>query len=371
MNKKVLILLSLFCLIFIAAIPTPYPLSQEFLSYTLTTASEFVGAASNGILFLAEKPASDFVLPKGFTSYIVTGIFDFKQSIPPCCKGLSGSSCFDCSSCTTTPVVTTTPIVTITPVVTTTSTPVVTTTPIPPVVLNKCGGAWGSPCTCISGATQYTQGCTFSGPYYRTTDGTKVLLTNAHCLYKPTSKGLVDYRVFTNPDGTPFRWFFPSPLDKGTYSPGFAWFAWPVAPANMSTQYYDAGVVKIDDSNFSTSKMCMLATQSSFSDPFLGQQLDKNGRTTGYTLNKVVATNVCVKVGIPTNYFNFCGQAVVSSLTAGKDPMGPGDSGSLFIDHTDPNKAVCLGFAGSEQGYGICSPMSKVMGGLHIQFTKP
>jgi hypothetical protein len=360
---------------------TPFPLGESFLTYSLNQNSNFVGVVSNGTVLLAEEPAKDFKLPLGFTKYIVTGRFEFMQDqIPSCCVGAPGSTCFDCSKCypTATIVPTITPVPTVVPttIPTFTPTPVITITPVvTPIVLNKCGGAWGAPCTCISGATEYTRGCTVAGVYYRETDGQKVLLTNAHCIYRPTPKGIVDYKTLCTVDNTgkcvPYRWYFPSPVDGGTYSPGYGWFGWPVSPAVGSTQYYDAGVVKIDSPTWKDSNLCMLTQQTKTSEPYVGERLLKNGRTTGFTDNEVIAVNTCVKVGTGNVVFNFCGQTVLISKTSGKDPMSGGDSGSLFVDKNDPTKAVCLGFAGSEQGYAICSPMSRVMGGLHISFSKP
>ena len=87
-------------------------------------------------------------------------------------------------------------------------------------------------------------------------------------------------------------------------------------------------------------------------------QLQKSGRTTGYTRGKVIATDMTVKVNYGTFIATFKHQIMAGAMSAG------GDSGSLVLDLN--KNAVGLLFAGSEK-VTIINPINNVLTLLDVE----
>lgn len=110
---------------------------------------------------------------------------------------------------------------------------------------------------------------------------------------------------------------------------------------------------------------------------FVGQAVQKSGRTTGYTVGSVAAVNVTVDVG----YSKSCGGAANQvarfvnqiRITPGSFSAG-GDSGSLIVEAgtVDPNtgkpRAVGLLFAGSSSST-LANPISSVLSSLGVSMV--
>jgi hypothetical protein len=94
---------------------------------------------------------------------------------------------------------------------------------------------------------------------------------------------------------------------------------------------------------------------------FLGQKVQKYGRTSGYTKGVVTALNVAFPIAYANGVANFVGQIEVSG-DAGFASLGaPGDSGSLVVD-MDRNPVALL-FAGGA-GLTDCNPIADVLSQL-------
>ncbi len=84
-------------------------------------------------------------------------------------------------------------------------------------------------------------------------------------------------------------------------------------------------------------------------DAFINQQIQKNGRTSGWNTGKVLVLEATISVGYGGGRTaTFEDQIITTSM------MQPGDSGSLILDRE--NYAIALGFAGSDQ-VAIVSPI--------------
>ncbi|OGG56252.1 MAG: hypothetical protein A3F84_10290 [Candidatus Handelsmanbacteria bacterium RIFCSPLOWO2_12_FULL_64_10] len=90
---------------------------------------------------------------------------------------------------------------------------------------------------------------------------------------------------------------------------------------------------------------------------FVGQLVQKYGRTTKLTKGKVTGINATVNVGYSSGTAHFVGQIVVQGT---KPFIKAGDSGSLLV--TDPGKnPVGLLFAGTSSGIAIANPIEPVL----------
>jgi hypothetical protein len=99
---------------------------------------------------------------------------------------------------------------------------------------------------------------------------------------------------------------------------------------------------------------------------FLGQKVQKYGRTTGYTRGIVTALNVAFPIAYAGGTANFVGQIQVSG--DGFPSLGaPGDSGSLVVDMN--HNPVALLFAGGG-GLTACNPIKDVLKSLATQLVK-
>lgn len=93
---------------------------------------------------------------------------------------------------------------------------------------------------------------------------------------------------------------------------------------------------------------------------FIGQKVQKYGRTTKLTRGKVYALNATVDVGYSSGTARFVGQIIVTPGTFIK----AGDSGSLMV--TDPGRnPVGLLFAGSSV-IAIANPIGPVLGSFNV-----
>jgi hypothetical protein len=105
------------------------------------------------------------------------------------------------------------------------------------------------------------------------------------------------------------------------------------------------------------------APKSSTVSATLGQNVQKYGRTTGYTTGTVNGVNVMVYVGYDTGVAIFTGQIEVQG-TGGAPSLGqPGDSGSLVVDMA--GHPVGLLFAGGG-GMTFCNPIDSVLKALNV-----
>lgn len=103
---------------------------------------------------------------------------------------------------------------------------------------------------------------------------------------------------------------------------------------------------------------------STVATAFLGQRVQKYGRTTGYTVGTVTDTNMTLSLYYGKNLAKFVGQIAV---TADSGPMSlQGDSGSLVVDMN--RNPVGLLFAGSAGGgTTIINPIQIVLDSFSVE----
>ena len=127
-----------------------------------------------------------------------------------------------------------------------------------------------------------------------------------------------------------------------------------------SCNYVDAAVAEGDFSKLNREVYWMGYVKDT-ANATIGQQLQKTGRTTGFTTGKVLMINAAVNVnyGRP-GVAKFCRQIITENMSAG------GDSGSLVLD--SECRAVGLLFAGSSR-ITIMNPIQYVMATLGVKFS--
>jgi hypothetical protein len=121
---------------------------------------------------------------------------------------------------------------------------------------------------------------------------------------------------------------------------------------------YDAAIAEYITTDF------VCATPSSYYglpgttpvDAYVGQAIQKVGRTTSLTTGTVTAINATVNIGYTHGTATFTGQIVTSSSF---DKSG--DSGSLVVTNDAAASPVALLFAGTNDGTAIVSPIAPVL----------
>lgn len=92
----------------------------------------------------------------------------------------------------------------------------------------------------------------------------------------------------------------------------------------------------------------------------VGSLVQKTGRTTGYTIGRIISLDTIIDVNYsPTTIARFTQQILTTAMSA------PGDSGSLVLDMA--NRAIGLLFAGSETAT-IVNPIAMVRKLLKVEF---
>jgi len=112
-----------------------------------------------------------------------------------------------------------------------------------------------------------------------------------------------------------------------------------------------------------TPEILGLGLPNGVSEPHLGQQVQKVGRTTGHTQGVVQQIDVTVQVDYNGRTIRFTDQIIAGHMSS------PGDSGSAILDME--RRAVGLLFAGSEQ-VTIFTPLQRVLDHFGVEIvTQP
>lgn len=119
----------------------------------------------------------------------------------------------------------------------------------------------------------------------------------------------------------------------------------------------DCAIAELVDNNVATNSIYIINNVKGTVLPSLSLQVQKSGRTTGYTTGSIVSTNASVLVNYGAQTAFFTNQIVTTVMSA------PGDSGSLVLDMQ--NRAVGLLFAGSSSAT-VLNPITKVLTSLGI-----
>jgi hypothetical protein len=197
------------------------------------------------------------------------------------------------------------------------------------------------------------------------TDGSTVILSNNHILANKDAPGFPRATVgdcivqqaiadggtcASDQIATLKRWEQLLPTGSGTNLVDAA-IAQPIMPGDVQNTIHDIGCI---------SSWRSVSEVDVISDPADPDNVQKAGRTTGYTTGKITDIDATVTI----NYGAYLADHEEVIVT---DNMGaPGDSGSLLVDMND--KAVGLLFGGSPGTVVFYSRIEHVLNALNIEF---
>jgi hypothetical protein len=130
----------------------------------------------------------------------------------------------------------------------------------------------------------------------------------------------------------------------------------------------DAAFVQSSDADVSSTILNLGPQVNNVVPPFVGQFVQKNGRTTGCTEGTVTAINLafpitydCGSIALYTN------NIMIAPLPPAPAMSEPGDSGSPIVD--PENNAVALNYAGDDLGNAYGFPMASVLSALNVSLA--
>ncbi len=132
----------------------------------------------------------------------------------------------------------------------------------------------------------------------------------------------------------------------------------------------DCGFVLSSDAEVSSDILNLGPQVNNVVPAFVGQAVQKNGRTTFCTEGTVSAINVTITVmydGATCVMATFTNQIVVSPTGTAPAFAAAGDSGSPIVDAN--NNAVALLFAGDSTGNAIANPIGAVLDALNVSLA--
>lgn len=206
----------------------------------------------------------------------------------------------------------------------------------------------------------------FSIAHYKVTAGTAAALTMDRSATAPAKYYVLsNCHVLANSGAAAINdaIYQPGPYDGGTSADKVGRLSRfvPIVFSPTANNTVDCAIAEIDFLEYFGGEIHGIGHPKAISMVGVGGQLQKSGRTTGYTRGKVVAINATINVGYGTfGTARFVNQIVTTGMSAG------GDSGSLVLDMN--GNAVGLLFAGSTSAT-IINPISAVMSALNIDFA--
>lgn len=195
---------------------------------------------------------------------------------------------------------------------------------------------------------------TFGAVVYDKANGQALILSNNHVLANASNGRDFQARI-----GDAI--LQPGPADGGRVSRNIIGRLNRFVPLmDRGINQVDCAAAKPDSSNLIVPEILQIGLVNGVTDPVLGMEVKKSGRTTGLTKGQVRAMNVIVNVSYGFNrVLRFEKQILTSPMSS------PGDSGSLVLDSN--NRAVGLLFAGSDTTT-IVNPIRLVLDSLKIRF---
>ena len=206
------------------------------------------------------------------------------------------------------------------------------------------------------------------GGIFNDKDGDPVILSNNHVLANENNANIGDLI------------YQPGPADSNQNQNDVGWQE-PIAglpyvgtlkkfmKINKTGNLHDSAVAKIHSSVVNSGLVDDTYPQigsrlTGFGDPTIGMQVQKCGRTTGYTTGRVLGINASFTIGYDFGSARFDQCVVLTTMSKG------GDSGSIIQDMSE--RAVALLFAGSDK-VTIASPINIVRNyyGLNLYTDAP
>ena len=122
----------------------------------------------------------------------------------------------------------------------------------------------------------------------------------------------------------------------------------------------DCAIARPQTPDLVTKEILQIGTPTGVATAGLGTQVQKFGRTTGYTQGQIIQVDVTVTVNYNGPIAVFTDQLMAGAMSQG------GDSGSLVLD--TQKRAVGLLFAGSDTST-IINPIQFVLDALHVEIV--
>lgn len=133
---------------------------------------------------------------------------------------------------------------------------------------------------------------------------------------------------------------------------------------NQDFNFVDAAIAEVKGgtewSSYVSPYITHIGIPEKLADPSIGMNVEKVGRTTGYTRGEIISARFSTKINYPMGMLTFRHQIRTTSMSK------PGDSGSCLIEQ-GTKKPVGLLFAGSDTA-SYCNPMSKVLSALSTSY---
>lgn len=128
----------------------------------------------------------------------------------------------------------------------------------------------------------------------------------------------------------------------------------------------DAAIAQVNKKSEVSNSILFIGAPKGTQKAVLDMRVHKFGRTTSYTVGRVVSIDTDVKVAYDTGEFNFSDQIIIVGANA-TSFSDSGDSGSLILERST-QKAVGLLFAGSKS-HTIANHISDVLSALKINLA--
>lgn len=185
-------------------------------------------------------------------------------------------------------------------------------------------------------------------------DGEKVILSNNHVL-AATDQGKVGDFILQ-----------PGPADGGTLSDRIGSLLAFVPILAGATRDVDCAICKPDRPGDVTDEILGIGKLTGVGEIALGMNIQKSGRTTGYTRGIVSAVNVDIDVDYGVGrLIRFVGQFIADNIEGQIKVSAGGDSGSSVLD--SKNRIVGLLFAGDVNGsFLVANPIQPVLNKLRL-----
>jgi len=128
----------------------------------------------------------------------------------------------------------------------------------------------------------------------------------------------------------------------------------------------DCAIAKVTQNNIVSTAILHIGAPKGATNATLDMSVHKFGRTTGYTVGRIVSLDTDVTVGYETGDYTFSSQIIVVG-SHGQSFSDAGDSGSLILQR-GTNKAVALLFAGSKS-HTIANHFGDVLAALKVRLA--
>ncbi|RKZ21160.1 hypothetical protein DRQ18_04945 [bacterium] len=155
----------------------------------------------------------------------------------------------------------------------------------------------------------------------------------------------------------------PGPADGGKMEDQIAELTDYVPIDVQGINYVDAAIAQPLDYSDVLPDIPFIGKVNGITHALIGKRVAKYGRSTGFSVGKITARNVDIKVmfnGVPVWFSD-----QIEIRARGEIFSAPGDSGALVVEY-DTRRAVGVLFAGTGRGVSFANPISEVLTTLGV-----